>query len=90
MDRAFGCYTKDQIADYYERVKREGLTEHGFPRLASNLGVLICHGRHKELLPLFIDLMDLCCEQMPNTRGKRFLGERGGNLPACGRKSGNS
>ena len=65
MDRAFGCYTKDQIADYYERVKKEGLTEHGFPRLASNLGVLICHGRHKELLPLFIDLMDLCCEQMP-------------------------
>ena len=65
MDRAFGCYTKEQIADYYERVKKEGLTEHGFPRLASNLGVLICHGRHKELLPLFIDLMDLCCEQMP-------------------------
>ena len=65
MDRAFGCYTKEQIADYYERVKKEGLSEHGFPRLASNLGVLICHGRHKELLPLFIDLMDLCCEQMP-------------------------
>ena len=65
MDRAFQCYTKEQIADYYERVKKEGLSEHGFPRLASNLGVLICHGRHKELLPLFIDLMDLCCEQMP-------------------------
>ena len=65
MDRAFGCYTKDQIADYYERVKREGLSEHGFPRLASNLGVLICHVRRKELLPLFLDLMDLCCEQMP-------------------------
>ncbi len=65
MDRAFGCYTNEQIADYYERVKKEGLTEHGFPRLASNLGVLICHGRHKELLPLFINLMDLCCLQMP-------------------------
>ena len=65
MDRAFLSYTKEQIEDYYERVKAEGLTEHGFPRLASNLGVLICHGRHKELLPLFCDLMDLCCEQMP-------------------------
>ena len=65
MDRAFQCYTKEQIADYYERVKKEGLSEHGFPRLASNLGVLICHGRHEDLLPLFIDLMDLCCEQMP-------------------------
>ena len=65
MDRAFQSYTKEQIADYYERVKKEGLTEHGFPRLASNLGVLICHGRHTELLPLFVDLMDLCCEQMP-------------------------
>ena len=65
MDRAFQCYTEEQIADYYERVKTGGLTEHGFPRLASNLGILICHGRHKELLPLFVDLMDLCCEQMP-------------------------
>lgn len=65
MDRAFRSYTAEQITDYYNRVKREGLTEHGFPRLASNLGILICHGRHRELLPLFIDLMDLCCEQMP-------------------------
>ena len=65
MDRAFRSYTPEQITDYYNRVKQEGLTEHGFPRLASNLGILICHGRHKELLPQFIDLMDLCCEQMP-------------------------
>ena len=65
MDRAFRAYTKEQIFDYYERVKTEGLTEHGFPRLAANLGILICHGRHTDLVPLFIDLMDLCCEQMP-------------------------
>ena len=65
MDRAFQCYTEEQIADYYERVKTGGLTEHGFPRLAANLGILICHGRHTNLLPLFLDLMDLCCDQMP-------------------------
>ena len=65
MDKAFRSYTKEQIADYYERVKTEGLTEHGFPRLASNLGILICNGRHTELLPLFVDLMDLCCDQIP-------------------------
>ena len=65
MDRAFQCYTEEQIADYYERVKTGGLTEHGFPRLAANLGILICHGRHTNLLPLFADLMDLCCDQMP-------------------------
>ena len=65
MDRAFLSYTKEQIEDYYNRVKRDGLTEHGFPRLAADLGILICHGRHKELLPIFCDLMDLCCEQMP-------------------------
>ncbi|MBQ8407590.1 MAG: hypothetical protein IJY39_01860 [Clostridia bacterium] len=65
MDRAFQSYTKEQIEDFFGRVKQGGLTEHGFPRLASNLGVLICHGRHTELLPLFVDLMDLCCEQMP-------------------------
>lgn len=65
MDRAFQAYTEDQISDYYERVKTGGLTEHGFPRLAANLGILIVNGRHEELLPLFVDLMDLCCEQMP-------------------------
>lgn len=65
MDRAFSSYTKEQISDFYSRVKINGLTEHGFPRLASDLGVLICHGRHKDLLPLFVDLMDLCCDQMP-------------------------
>ena len=65
MRRAFDSYTAEQITDYYERVKAGGLTEHGFPRLASNLGVLICHGIHTELLPLFTDLMDLCCEQIP-------------------------
>ena len=65
MDKAFQSYTEAQISDYYERVKAGGLTEHGFPRLASNLGILICHGRHKELLPLFVNLMDLCCEQIP-------------------------
>ncbi len=65
MDRAFKSYTKEQITDYYERVKREGLSEHGFPRLTANLGILICNGRHTELLPLFTDLMDLCCDQMP-------------------------
>ena len=65
MDRAFGAYTEEQISDYYSRVKSGGLTEHGFPRLTANLGVLICHGRHTELLPLFTDMMDLCCEQIP-------------------------
>lgn len=65
MDKAFQAYTKEQIADYYARVKSGGLTEHGFPRLASNLGILICNGRHTELLPLFVDLMDLCCDQIP-------------------------
>lgn len=65
MDRAFGAYTEEQISDYYGRVKAGGLTEHGFPRLTANLGVLICHGRHAELLPLFEDMMDLCCDQIP-------------------------
>ena len=62
MEKILSAYTDEHISRYFNEVKISGLTEHGFPRLASNLGVLICHGRHKDLLPLFIDLMDLCCE----------------------------
>ena len=66
MDKAFCSYTEEQISDFFASVKEKGLTEHGFPRLTINLGILICQGRHKELLPLFVEMMDFCCEQMPH------------------------
>ena len=61
MEKALSAYNGKSIRDYIDEVKREGLTEHGFPRLASNIGVLIAYGRRTDLLPVFVEIMDLCC-----------------------------
>ncbi len=64
MDRALDAYTYEQITDYFERVKREGLTEHGFPRLTANIGIMIAHGRRSELKAMFLEMMEFCCMGM--------------------------
>ncbi len=53
MAKTLAAYSDAHIDEYFERVRREGLTEHGFPRLTANLGILIAHGYRTELLPLF-------------------------------------
>ncbi len=68
MAKALGAYTDEHIVNYFETVKREGLTEHGFPRLTVNIGVLIAHGYRRELTPLFIEMMDFCCESIPKVK----------------------
>ncbi len=68
MEKALSAYNGESIRDYIDEVKREGLTEHGFPRLASNIGILIAYGRRTDLLPVFVEIMDLCCEQMPRKK----------------------
>ncbi len=68
MAKALGAYSDGHIAEYFEKVKREGLTEHGFPRLTANLGILIAHGHRTHLLPLFTEMMDLCCDQIPRVK----------------------
>ncbi len=65
MEKALSAYTAEGIRAYIDEVRRDGLTEHGFPRLAANLGILIAHGRRPELTALFIEIMDLCCEEIP-------------------------
>ena len=68
MARALSAYTDEHINDYFQRVKTEGLTEHGFPRLTANLGILISHGIRTDLSELFCAMMDLCCEQIPRVK----------------------
>ncbi len=65
MEKALSAYTNEHIVDYFERVKAEGLSEHGFPRLTANIGILISHGYRKDLFPLFLEMMDFCCHQIP-------------------------
>lgn len=64
MARTLTAYSDEHIHEYVGRVKAEGLTEHGFPRLTANLGVLITHGIREDLLPIFVEMMDLCCAEM--------------------------
>jgi len=65
MERALEAYTPEHIQSYLDSVRMKGLTEHGFPRLTANIGILLAHGKRSELLPVFLEMMDLCCSQMP-------------------------
>ncbi len=68
MSKALSAYSDEHIHDYFEQVKTDGLTEHGFPRLTVNIGVLVAHGYRRDLIPLFIEMMDFCCEQIPKVK----------------------
>ena len=65
MERTLTAYSYEHIVRYFEDVKRDGLTEHGFPRLTSNIGILISHGKRRDLLPLFLEMMEFCCKTIP-------------------------
>lgn len=68
MSKALDAYSDEHIIEYFERVKREGLTEHGFPRLTANIGILISHGYREDLLPLFLEMMEFCCKTIPTVK----------------------
>lgn len=65
MEKALSAYSEEHIDRYFFDVREKGLTEHGFPRLTANIGILIAHGRRRELFPLFVDMMEFCCTQIP-------------------------
>ena len=65
MEKVFCAYNDEKIDSHIQKTKKEGLTEHGFPRLTSNLGILIAHGRKTYLKDRFIEMMNLCCSEIP-------------------------
>lgn len=60
MERSLSAYTEERIKEYIDEVKETGLTEHGFPRLGANIGILMAHGRRLELKSIFIEIIELC------------------------------
>lgn len=68
MERALSAYSDAHIHRYFEEVQEKGLTEHGFPRLTANIGILAAHGRRLDLLPLFVEMMDFCCTWIPKVK----------------------
>lgn len=68
MEAALSAYSASDILSYYERVRSGGITEHGYPRLVANIGILISKGRRKELLALFLDMMNLAADSIPRAQ----------------------
>lgn len=68
METALNAYDKERILAYIDEVKNDGLTEHGFARLAANLAILNAFGRCTEYFDIMLEMMDMCCEKMPETR----------------------
>ncbi len=68
MSASLSAYPDSHIRRYFDEVKRNGLTEHGFPRLTANIGILLSHGIRTDLAPLFCEMMNLCCEQIPRVK----------------------
>ena len=68
MERTLEAYSYKHIEQYFNEVREGGLKEHGFPRLTANIGILIAHGRKRELLPIFLEMMDVCCENIPKVK----------------------
>ena len=65
IDVVINAYSDERIHDYISQVRKDGLSEHGFPRLTVALGILLAHGRRSDKRELFVEMMDLCCEQIP-------------------------
>lgn len=70
MDRVYDAYSNEQIENYIQTVKKDLISEHGFPRLTANLGILIANGKRTEYKDTFKEMMDLCCEQIPIAKTK--------------------
>lgn len=68
MQSAVDAYTPERIESYMAEVDEEGIKEHGYARLTSNIGILIAHGRLQEDKELFCRMMDICVRELPQAR----------------------
>ena len=78
MEAAVSAYSDARLAEYLADVERDGVKEHGFPRLAANLGVLVANGRLEAKRPLLERMMTASCRDAakgkmpPNSGGNEF------------------
>ncbi len=77
LEKVLTSYSDERIREFTAKVKKNGLEEHGYPRLTINLGILIAHGRKTEYKDMFLEMMDLCCDEIPTARLRN-----GGNVGA--------
>lgn len=70
MEGAVEAYTQERLRNYIKRVDAEGIKEHGYARITSNIGILLAHGRIPDYLPMFEEMMDICVRETPVARQK--------------------
>ncbi len=68
IEKALAVYEKERLYEFVESVKRDGLTEHGFPRIGANIGILIAHGRCFDYYPIFEEIMEICADSIPRVQ----------------------
>ncbi len=74
MEKVMTAYPEEDIDKYVQRVMKNGLEEHGYPRLVANLGILVAYGRNVEYKDKFKKMMDLCCDEIPTAMGRNGNG----------------
>jgi hypothetical protein len=70
MQEAVRAYSDKVMMDYIEKTEKESISEHGYGRLTSNLGILISKGRELDKKHIFKRMMDFCCKDMPGALAK--------------------
>ena len=63
VEAAVSAYSDEHVERYIAEVEHEGVQEHGFPRLAANIGVLVANGRVPGKRETFRRMMAICCRE---------------------------
>ena len=66
MEAAVCAYPDERLVSYCAEAARDGVQEHGFPRLAANLAVLVANGRLQDKRELAKKMMDVACRDAKN------------------------
>lgn len=75
METAVAAYPGQEIARAVAGIETEGVKEHGIPRLAANMGVLLANGRLTGRIETFRRMMSACCRDA--AKGKMPLASSG-------------
>ena len=76
MEAAVRAYSDERLVSYQAEAERDGVQEHGFPRLTANLAILVANGRLSEKRELAKKMMDVACR---DARKGRMPPKSGGN-----------
>jgi hypothetical protein len=78
MEAAVLAYSDERLVSYCAEAERDGVQEHGFPRLTANLAILVANGRLAEKRELARKMMDVACRDAkkgkmpPKSGGNEF------------------